>query len=236
MSDSLRVERGRLVRMAPIGVAAAAFSYGFWMCLQAASLGPLQPEYRPSGGACQYAPCGTLEDHSALIAAWHLWWRGAALLVVGHLVFATLLPSGPFGWRRPRVHPHPSPVIAIFACCIAFLWGILAGVIGGLHGFFGGATAELVSGLILWIYLSWLVEGQRFLIVRFALLRAAYVYGTLRLWLALRVLADEIEPRVLRQSDWAVYLSLFIACTLASLLGFVLRKRSGDGGLRATRD
>jgi hypothetical protein len=55
---------------------------GVLVMVVASAWAPLQPELFHSGGACQKAPCGTLEDPERWRQAWWLWGVGALVAAV----------------------------------------------------------------------------------------------------------------------------------------------------------
>ena len=59
---------------------------------------PAQPELVNSGGACNVAMCGTLEDPQRWRAAWFLWGAGALMTLVATAVVAR--PRQGSAWRR----------------------------------------------------------------------------------------------------------------------------------------
>lgn len=69
-----------------------------------AALGaPQQPELFGGGGACQFAPCGELEDPARWRSAWLAIATSAALAVAGLVLVAAALPARPLRSSSPRV-------------------------------------------------------------------------------------------------------------------------------------
>ena len=69
---------------------------GFVVMVTASAWAPLQPELVNSGGACQIAPCGTLEDPERWRQAWWLWLVGA---LVAAVAASCVLPPRRVSWR-----------------------------------------------------------------------------------------------------------------------------------------
>ena len=99
---------------------------------------PPQPEL-VSGGACNVAPCGTLEDPDRWRAAWWVWLGGAALA----------LPAAVLGVRPSRPPRWPvllSGVVVVPALLVSV--ALVAVVVSLLTSVQGAATAA-VLGVVL---------------------------------------------------------------------------------------
>jgi hypothetical protein len=99
---------------------------------------PQQPELINTGGACQVAPCGTLEDSGRWQAAWWLWAAGFAVIVI---VVPLLTPPA----RRLR------PAQIVLGLVVAVIWVIataVAAVIVALFTSVHGAATVAACGLV----------------------------------------------------------------------------------------
>jgi hypothetical protein len=135
-------------------------SRGWWVLLgagvalmAAASVwAPAQPEL-VSGGACNVAPCGTLEDPDRWRAAWWLWLAGAALA----------LPVAALGVRPSRAPRWPvllAGVVVVPALLVAVaVAAIVVSLVTSVHG---AATLAVVGVLLpaVAVLASW-VRGSR---------------------------------------------------------------------------
>jgi uncharacterized membrane protein YhaH (DUF805 family) len=121
-------------------------SRGWWVLLGigvalmvVASLGaPPQPEL-VSGGACNVAPCGTLEDPGRWRTAWWLWLAGAVVA----------LPAAALGVRPSRPPRWPVLLAAVIVVpalvvSVAFL-ALMVSLVTSVHG---AATAVVVCVLL----------------------------------------------------------------------------------------
>lgn len=135
-------------------------SRGWWLLLgagvalmAAASVwAPAQPEL-VSGGACNVAPCGTLEDPERWRAAWWLWLAGAALA----------LPAAALGVRPSRAPRWPvllAGVVAVPALMVAV--AVAAVIVSLVTSVQGAATLAVVCVLLptVAVLASW-VKGSR---------------------------------------------------------------------------
>ena len=121
-------------------------SRGWWLLLgvgvalmAAASVwAPPQPEL-VSGGACNVAPCGTLEDPERWRSAWWLWLAGAALA----------LPAAALGVRPSRPPRWPvllAGVVVVPALLVAVAVGaMVVSLVTSVHG---AATLAVVCVLL----------------------------------------------------------------------------------------
>lgn len=106
----------------------------------AASLwAPPQPELLNSGAACQFAPCGTLEDPARSRVAWWVWTGGVAVLIG-----AVSLLVGPL----PRLRPVHAAVAALIAPVWVAVTGVVAVVISLFTSVHGAATVAACGLLI----------------------------------------------------------------------------------------
>ena len=139
-------------------------SRGWWVLLgvgvalmAAASMwAPAQPELVP-GGACNVAPCGTLEDPERWRAAWWFWLAGAALA----------LPAAALGVRPSRTPRWPvllAGVVVVPALLVAVaVAAVVAAVVVSLVMSVQGAATLGVVGVLLptvAVLASW-VKGSR---------------------------------------------------------------------------
>jgi hypothetical protein len=122
---------------------------GFVVMVVASLWAPQQPELINTRGACQVAPCGTLEDSGRWQAAWWLWAAGFAAMVIA---VPLLTPPA----RRVR------PVQIVLGAVIAVIWVIATGAAAVIVALFtsvhGAATVAaccllgpalaLVTGLV----------------------------------------------------------------------------------------
>lgn len=99
---------------------------------------PQQPELTNTGGACQVAPCGTLEDPARWQAAWWLWAAGFALVVIA---VPLLTPAA----RRVRAGQM------VRGLALAVIWVIATGVVAVIVAWFTsvhGAATVAACGLL----------------------------------------------------------------------------------------
>ncbi len=133
---------------------------GWWMLLgagvalmAAASVwAPPQPEL-VSGGACNVAPCGTLENPGRWRAAWWFWLAGAALA----------LPAAALGVRPSRTPRWPvllAGVVVVSALLVAVV--VAAVVVSLVTSVQGAATLAVVCVFLpaVAVLASW-VKGSR---------------------------------------------------------------------------
>ncbi|MBS2937244.1 hypothetical protein KDN32_05775 [Nocardioides sp. J2M5] len=133
---------------------------GTWVLVGAAGLAamvvasawaPLQPELIDTGGACQLAPCGTLEDPERWRRAWLLWWAGAS--------FAALAGVFVLGPRQPG----PREVLRLVVSAVLLvlplaLVTLVLSVLTSVHGVATAASLPPLAGLA--VLGSW-VRGWR---------------------------------------------------------------------------
>jgi hypothetical protein len=99
---------------------------------------PQQPELINTGGACQVAPCGTVEDSGRWQAAWWLWAAGFAAMVIA---VPLLTPPA----RRVRT------VQIVLGLVVAVIWVIATGVAAVIVALFTsvhGAATVAACGLL----------------------------------------------------------------------------------------
>jgi hypothetical protein len=89
---------------------------------------PQQPELINSGGACQFAPCGSLEDPVRWQAAWWLWTAGFAAFLISVPIVAQ--PKGRLRLAHFVVRLIVAPVWVIGAGAAAAIVGLLTSVHG----------------------------------------------------------------------------------------------------------
>jgi uncharacterized membrane protein YhaH (DUF805 family) len=121
-------------------------SRGWWLLLgvgvalmAAASLwAPPQPELI-TGGSCNVAPCGTLEDPERWRTAWWLWLAGAVVA----------LPAAALGVRRSRAPRWPvflAGVVVVPALLVTVaLVAVMVSLVTSVHG---AATTAVVCVLL----------------------------------------------------------------------------------------
>lgn len=113
---------------------------------------PEQPELLPTGGACQFAPCGSLEDPERWRLAWWLWAAGAAVAIPA----AALVDRGRRAPRWPVLL-----VLAVEVPLFALGLALLAVVVALLTSVHGAATTVVVGALpVVAVVSSW-VRGCR---------------------------------------------------------------------------
>jgi len=111
---------------------------GFAVMVVASAWAPLQPELIDTGGACQLAPCGTLEDPERWRRAWWLWSVGA--LVAAVAAVCVLAPRRPDS-RGVAILVVSVVLVAVPVVVLAFLLSVLTSV----HGV---ATAAVLVPLL----------------------------------------------------------------------------------------
>ncbi|HXH80871.1 hypothetical protein [Nocardioides sp.] len=111
---------------------------GFAVMVGASAWAPLQPELF-TNGACEIAPCGTLEDPERWRRAWRLWMAGALVAAVAS---AFVLP--------PR-RPDWQDVLLLVASAVLLVLpvALLAGVLSLVTSVQGVATGAV------WVPLVW---------------------------------------------------------------------------------
>lgn len=111
---------------------------GFAVMVVASAWAPLQPELIDGGGACQLAPCGTLEDADRWRRAWWLWSVGA--LVAAGAAFFVLAP------RRPDA--RRIALLVVSAVLVAVPMAVLVLLLSVLTSVHGVATAAVLVPLV----------------------------------------------------------------------------------------
>jgi len=121
-------------------------SRGWWVLLgvgvvlmAAASLwAPAQPEL-VSGGSCNVAPCGTLEDPDRWRAAWWLWGAGAVVA----------LPAAALGVRPSRTPRWPVLLAGVAVVSVLLVTvAVAAMVVSLVTSVHGAATVAVVCVLL----------------------------------------------------------------------------------------
>ena len=113
---------------------------------------PAQPEL-VSGGSCNVAPCGTLEDPGRWRTAWWLWLAGAALALPAAAL--CVRPSRPSRWPVLL-----AGVVVVLALLVAV--AVVAVVVSLVTSVQGAATLGVVCVLlpVVAVLASW-VKGSR---------------------------------------------------------------------------
>lgn len=116
--------------------ARVALVTGFVLMVVASAWAPLQPEL-VGGGACQHAPCGTLEDPDRWRQAWWLWSVGALTSVVAA------------AWALAPRRPHRRGVGLLLVSAVAGVVPtvVLAWVLSVLTSVQGVATGAVLVPL-----------------------------------------------------------------------------------------
>ena len=105
----------------------------------AASIGaPAQPELVNSGGACNVAMCGTLEDPQRWRAAWFVWGAGALMTLVATADLAR--PRQGSAWRRLGL-----AVLVLICLPVSAFVGAVVSLMSSVQGF---ATVMWLSVLV----------------------------------------------------------------------------------------
>ena len=112
------------------GVAYALGVTGLVVMVVASLWAPAQPELWQGGGACEVAPCGTLEDPARWRAAWGVWAAGFAMLVVSVSVVA----------RPARPRPAWVALVVLTAPLGLLGLGFIASVVSLSTSVHGAAT------------------------------------------------------------------------------------------------
>lgn len=124
---------------------------GLAVMVVASAWAPLQPELIDTGGACQLAPCGTLEDPDRWRRAWLLWWAGASVAAV----------AATFVLAPARPAPRDVPRLAVSAVLLVLPLALVPLVLSLLTSVHGVATAASLLPLAgLAVLGSW-VRGWR---------------------------------------------------------------------------
>ncbi len=84
---------------------------GLVLMLGASLWAPAQPEFLADGGACEVAPCGTLEDPARWRAAWWPWALGALAAALGTALVAR--PGPPPRWWSVVLGTLVLPVLLV---------------------------------------------------------------------------------------------------------------------------
>lgn len=95
---------------------------------------PAQPELI-SGGACNVAPCGALEDPERWRAAWWLWLVGAALA----------LPAAAIGVRPSRTPRWSVLLVGVVVVPALLVAALAVSLVTSVHG---AATVAMVGVLL----------------------------------------------------------------------------------------
>jgi hypothetical protein len=114
------------------------FVAGFALLVAASIWAPAQPELLNSGGACNVAMCGTLEDPQRWRAAWFAWGAGAVVTLVATVMLAR--PRAGHAWRRAGL----AGVVVICIPVTAFV-GALVSLGTSVQGF---ATTMWIGALL----------------------------------------------------------------------------------------
>lgn len=152
-------------------------------CLLVAAFAPAQPEYSPTGGACQWAPCGDLEDPALWNYLWWPWQVGMLVFFVAHLVRVVTAPT--VADRRLEARLLGGGIDALATASLytgmSFLWCWTIELIGGLFfSYHMGITMALVSALPLSLLLLHRLPGRNTIPVRLVAVLLAYFYGAVR--------------------------------------------------------
>ena len=112
---------------------------GFAVMVGASTWAPLQPELI-TNGACEIAPCGTLEDPERWRQAWWLWMVGA---LVAAVAAAFVLPPWRPGWQDVLL-------LVASAVLLVLPMALLAGLLSLLTSVQGVATGAVCVPLV-WV-------------------------------------------------------------------------------------
>lgn len=131
-------------------IAAVAGLVGMWAI---GAIAPPQPEYMHRGGACNIAPCTTLEDPEA----WMSLWRPFAVFLLVYAVSLFFLL-----WHRARTHRGRSASIApALALAVAAMVGsFLLEVFGALTSFHLGVAMAIASSVLLGLAAASLIPAN----------------------------------------------------------------------------
>ncbi len=113
------------------------FGVGLVLMVAATIWAPPQPELLTTG-ACQFAPCGTLEDPPRWRAAWIIWGCGAVLTVVATAVLAR--PRQGSAWRRAGL-----AVLVVICLPVSAIVAAVVALFTSVHGF---ATVTWACGVL----------------------------------------------------------------------------------------
>lgn len=178
---------------------------------------PPQPEYMHRGGACDIAPCGTLEDPATWL---HLWRPFVAFFLVYAVSLFLLL------WERSRKHRGrsssvaPALVVMVFAMAGTFL----AEVYGSLTSFHMGVAMAIASAVPIGFAAASLIpEGGGALSAAVALLQA-FCYAIPRVGNEFVVLVLRSEPFPSATYLWTYIVAVGIFLGGASLQKWVLSR------------
>jgi hypothetical protein len=103
------------------------FGVGLAVMVAASIWAPEQPELFVTG-ACNVAPCGTLEDPQRWRVAWFPWVVGAALTLGATAVLARRRPGT--GWQRAAL-----AVATVICAPVTAALGAVASLFTSVHGF-----------------------------------------------------------------------------------------------------
>lgn len=131
-------------------IGAVAGLVGMWAI---GAVAPPQPEYMHRGGACNIAPCTTLEDPEA----WVSWWRPFVVFLLVYAASLFLLL-----WHRARTHRGRSSSIApALALGVAAMVGtFLLEVFGALTSFHMGVAMAITSSVLLGLAAASLIRAN----------------------------------------------------------------------------
>ncbi len=115
-----------------------AFGVGLVLMVAASMWAPAQPELVNSGGACNIAMCGTLEDPQRWRAAWFVWGAGALMTLVATADLAR--PRQGSAWRRLGL-----AVLVLICLPVSAFVGAVVSLMSSVQGF---ATVMWLSVLV----------------------------------------------------------------------------------------
>jgi len=115
-----------------------AFGVGLVLMVAASIWAPAQPELVNSGGACNVAMCGTLEDPQRWRAAWFVWGAGALMTLVATALLAR--PRQGSAWRRVGL-----AVLVLICLPVSAFVGAVVSLMSSVQGF---ATVMWLSVLV----------------------------------------------------------------------------------------
>lgn len=125
------------------GRPAAVLLAGFLVMVAATIWAPQQPELISTDHACQFAPCGSLEDPARWRAAWGLWCLGFAAML-GALPFL-VVPLKRIPPARLLLVLVATPFWVLAILVIAVLVALVTSVHGAATVVAGGLVAPLVA-------------------------------------------------------------------------------------------